>query len=206
MSRITDGLNCLRQQSETHKRSINVEAISPINVQNSHEGGPHNPFDWDMGQRLRDHDFLHEPVMGATGMFLLEDHGLQTTSRFKAEAPPGHVHTPGDAVVPSSEQSSFKAGLMPHSTLVDPRRDSAHPLGYMSANHPAAAMPGVPVHYRQLASQHLAEMQPMPAYSHADGYVQHAQQSHHGLYTPPLPRGGGVAHRGSLHPQNQRQQ
>ncbi|KAG9875263.1 hypothetical protein KCV05_g22416, partial [Aureobasidium melanogenum] len=79
MSRITDGLTCLRQQSETRKRSMNAEGISPMNVQHSHEGVPHNPFDWDMGQRLRDHDFLHEPVMGATGMFLLEDHGLQTS-------------------------------------------------------------------------------------------------------------------------------
>ncbi|KAH0363570.1 hypothetical protein KCU65_g7324, partial [Aureobasidium melanogenum] len=206
MSRITDGITCLRQQSETRKRSMNAEGISPMNIQHNREGVPHNPFDWDMGQRLRNHDFLHEPVMGATGMFLLEDHGLQTnTAQSTADASPGQVHTPGVAVVPSSEQANFKTGLMPHSTMVDPRRDSAHPLVYVAASHPAQPMPAVPAHYHQLTNQHLAEMQPMPAFTHADGWqanVQHPSQPHHGLYTPPLARGGAAAHRGSLHPRS----
>lgn len=211
MSRITDGLTCLRQQSETRKRSMNAEAISPMNVQQSHEGVAHNPFDWDMGQRLHDHGFLHEPVMGATGMFLLEDHGLQTslqtgTSRSETEASPGHVRTPGVTAVSSSEQTSFKAGLMPHSTLMDPRRDSAHPIGYVTAHHPAPPMPVIPSHYHQLTHQHLAEMQPMPTFNHAEGWHANVQHTppHQGLYPPPVAQAGAGAHRGSLHPQNPR--
>ncbi|KAI4725437.1 hypothetical protein E4T49_06788 [Aureobasidium sp. EXF-10728] len=194
MSRITDGLKLLRQQSETRKRSMNEHAISPMSLPQSHEGVAENPFDLSMGQRLRSRDFLHESVMGATGMFLLEDPGLQTSAaRRQDPSSAGGLLAPEVAVVPSSEPSSFKSNLISHPTLLDPRRDSAHPMVYTPGYH-LSPMPVAPAHFQQLAPQHLIEMQPMPAWGHTEGWqanVQQYHQPHHTLYTQHLARGGG---------------
>jgi hypothetical protein len=210
LSRIAEGLKCLRLQSETRKPSINAEAISPMGVPHAHHGASDNPFDWDMGQRLRNHDFLHESVMGATGMFLLEDHGLQTSAyRPKVSASPGNLPTPEIAVIPSSssEQPSFKAGLMPHSTtLVEPRRDSAHPLGFIPTNHPVPLMPAQPVHYNQLVNQPFADMQqPMQTWNQAEGWQANVHHAQPRLYSQPMVQGPG-GHRVSLNKRKQSHQ
>jgi hypothetical protein len=207
MSRIAEGIEHLRQQSETRKPSINAEAISPMTVPHNHQGVSDNPFDWDMGQRLRNHDFLHEPVMGATGMFLLEDHGLQTRAyRPKLPASPGNLSTPDIAVIPSSEQPSFEAGLMPHpTTLLEPRRDSAHPLGFAPTSHPAPLMPAQPVQYNQLGNQHFVDMQqPVQTWNQAETWQANVHPAQQRLYSHPMARGGG--HHGSVSKRKQSHQ
>jgi hypothetical protein len=212
LSRIAEGLKSLRLQSETRKPSMNAEAISPMGVPHSHQGAADNPFDWDMGQRLRDHDFLHhESVMGATGMFLLEDHGLQTSAyRPKVSVSPGNLPNSEIAVVPSSsasEQPTFKTSLMPHpTTLIEPRRDSAHPLGFVPTNHPVPLMPAQPVHYNHLVNQPFAEMQPpIQTWSQAEGWQTHGHLAQPRLYSHPMAQGGGE-HRVSLSKRKQSHQ
>jgi hypothetical protein len=202
LSRIAEGLKSLRLQSETRKPSINAEAISPMGVPHNHQATSDNPFDWDMGQRLRNQEFLqHESVMGATGMFLLEDHGLQTSAyRPKVAVSPGNLPTPEIAVIPSTspEQPAFKTGLMPHpATLIEPRRDSAHPLGFVPTNHPIPLMPAQPLHYTQLVNQPFTEMQqPMQTWSQAEGWQTDVHLAQPRLYSLPTAQGGG--HHGSL--------
>lgn len=198
MSRIAEGLKTLRQQPETRKPSMNAEAISPMDVAPNHQRASDNPFDWDMGQRLHNHDFLHESVMGATGMFLLEDHGLQTRAyRPKIPPSPGSLTTPEIAVVPSSSSSSkqpnFETGLMPPSaTLSEPRRDSAHPLSFVPTNHHASLMSTQPVHLNQLANPRFADMQqPMQAWNQTESWQNNVHSAQHRLYSHPMARGGG---------------
>lgn len=201
MSRIAEGLKTLRQQPETRKPSMNAEAISPLDVTQNHLRASDNPFDWEMGQRTHNHDFLHESVMGATGMFLLEDHGLQTRAyRPKIPASPSSLSTPEIAVIPSSslsKQPSFEAGLMPPSTtLLEPRRDSAHPLGFVPTNQAAPPMPAQPIHYNQLVNPHFADMQPpMQTWNQTDGWQANVHPVQQRLYSHPVAQGG---HRESM--------
>ncbi|KAH0287704.1 hypothetical protein KCU62_g5650, partial [Aureobasidium sp. EXF-3399] len=197
MSRIAEGLRTLRHQSETRKPSMAAEPISPMDVAPNHQRASDNPFDWGMGQQLHNHDFLHEPVMGATGMFLLEDHGLQTRAyQPKIPPSPGNLPTPDIAVIPSpsSKQPSFEAGLMlPSTTLLEPRRDSAHPLGFVPNNHPAPLMPAQPVHYNQVASPHFTEMQqPIQTWNQAEAWQTNVLPAQQRLYSLPVAPGGGL--------------
>lgn len=197
MSRIAEGLKTLRQQPETRKPSVNAEAPSPMDVTQNHQRASGNPFDWDMGQRLHNHDFLHESVMGATGMFLLEDHGLQTRAyRPKNPVSPGDLPSSETAVIhssSSSKQASFETGLMPPSTIsLEPRRDSAHPLGFVPTNHQPPLMSTQPGHYNQLASPHFANMQqPMQTWNPAEGWQANIHPVQQRLYSHPVARGGG---------------
>ncbi|KAI5195008.1 hypothetical protein E4T39_08399 [Aureobasidium subglaciale] len=199
-SRIADGLDKLRQVFEARKMSINTEAISPMNVQHSHSGTAENPFDASMGQRLRSHGFSHDSVMGATGMFLLEDHGLQTSSlRPEVSAPLHTAPTPEVTVVSASSQQSFNGNLMQRTMLLDPRRDSAHPLGSVST-HSHPPIPMIPLHHHLMHAQHLSDLQPMPAWGQSEGWQTIDQPSQQRVHAQPPARGG---HHGLINQQEQ---
>lgn len=193
MSRIAEGLTHVREAYEARKMSMNSEAISPMSVRNppnGHDAHTTNPFDWSMGQKLRSHDFLHESVMGATGMFLLEDHGLQTsTSRPKASAPMNVVPTPTITVVPSSDQANHKTHLFPHATQVEPRRDSAHPVMFLPpSSH--TQQPLLPTYQHAHPTQYPPGMQPPPSWNNTGVWQNIGQHPHHQIYTQPIARGG----------------
>ncbi|THY35119.1 hypothetical protein D6D01_01574 [Aureobasidium pullulans] len=193
MSRIAEGLTHVRESHEARKMSMNSEAISPMSVRNppnGHDAHTTNPFDWSMGQKLRAHDFLHESVMGATGMFLLEDHGLQTsTSRPKASAPMDVVPTPKITVVPSSDQANHKTHLFPHATQVEPRRDSAHPVMFLPpSSH--TQQPLLPAYQHAHPTQYSSGMQPPPSWNNTGVWQNIGQHPHHQIYTQPTARGG----------------
>ncbi|THY33808.1 hypothetical protein D6D00_00611, partial [Aureobasidium pullulans] len=193
MSRIAEGLTHVREAYEARKMSMNSEAISPMSVRNppnGHDAHTTNPFDWSMGQKLRSHDFLHESVMGATGMFLLEDHGLQTsTSRPKASAPMNVVPTPTITVVPSSDQANHKTHLFPHATQVEPRRDSAHPVMFLPpSSH--TQQPLLPTYQHAHPAQYPPGMQPPPSWNNTGVWQNIGQHPHHQIYTQPIARGG----------------
>lgn len=106
MSQIGEGLAHVRATHESYKFPVDAEAISPLSAQipqNNHDRYATNPFEWSMGQKLRAHDFFNECVMGTTGIFLLEDHGLQTSaSRPKVVTPMDVASTPMIKVIPCS--------------------------------------------------------------------------------------------------------
>jgi hypothetical protein len=123
MSRIGEGLAHVRATHESYKFPVDAAAISPLSAQipqNNHDRYATNPFEWSMGQKLRAHDFFNECVMGTTGIFLLEDYGLQTSaSRPKAVTPMDVASTPMIKVIPCSNQVDTKASSMSHFTCMD---------------------------------------------------------------------------------------
>ncbi|KAI5240746.1 hypothetical protein E4T42_08290 [Aureobasidium subglaciale] len=200
-SRIAQGLDQLKQAFEAHKMSINTEAISHMNVQHSHNGTPENPFDRSMDQRLRSHGFSQDSVMGATGMFLLEDHGLQTNLvRTEASGSLNGASAPKVTVAPAPDQQSFGGNLMQRTTLLEPRRDSAHPLGSVPAHlHPS--IPVIPLHHHPMHVQYLSGLQPMPTWNHAGSWQQHnTQQQQQRTFAQPSAQGG---HHGQINQQEQ---
>lgn len=83
MSQIAEGLKHVREAHEVRKMSMHAEAIFATSLpsqQRGHEKHCGHQFEWSMGQELHARDFLHASVMGSTGMFLLEDHGLETNT------------------------------------------------------------------------------------------------------------------------------
>jgi hypothetical protein len=177
MSRIAEGLTQLRQMEEKAKS----EAISssPTGRKTLPNGrhtisptGNDNSYDWDMDPKAttnRTHEFLHDSVMGATGMFLLEDPGLQTSTTPGIKA--AEMTKPRDfvrkqsVVAPCAKTSGLGEGSMTtHLTPVNPRRDSAHPLSHTMS----AGVDNESQHYKHI--QHQQQQQHL---HHAQTHAHH---------------------------------
>lgn len=181
VSRISEGLALLRKTVDPHKAPVHMDAISPLSIptmQDGRGGQEGNPFDWSMGQSLRANTVFHEPVMGATGMFLLEDHGLQSGT-IQPAAPSGFA-IPSNIQTMPSQQKSHAQGLAPNMLQLDPRRDSAHPAHpahHMPVNH---TMPGfAPGLSSRRSNDPHSNWENWRAILHQQHlYAQHTNQSH----------------------------
>jgi hypothetical protein len=180
MSQIGEGLAHVRAAHESHKLSVNAEAISPMSAQtpqHGYDGYATDPSKWSMGQKLRAHDFFDESVMGPTRIFLLEDYGLQTsTSRPIAVTPMDAAPTPAITV-----------------------RDSAHPLIFLPSNS-HSPLSVLSTYQHADPSRYPVGTQPLPPPHNVAVWQYISQYPQPQVYTEGVARG---KHHGILNQQKQ---